>query len=420
MTEIGSYRVISKQIDAISRRKINVRNRSLGKLMSQAELQKNAALKGGRPVLYDYGNQGGTIEITPARFKQLQRATARAVKSGAGRRGWKAHMLWKRFSPSPYATPEKLIKGRGLSRPARMAKEITRNASIIGFKGNVALIGTGKSRSSRSSTPIHRPRIRFEEWDAALTLGNSGDYTEAALWVMKQGLSVDCDCEDYQYRLRYWNFKKGFSITEESAPPKITNPGDEKGSLCIHLGRTIRTILENKPTFVKRLAWEMKRQAGERHSRAKSKEKFIDEDAWLKKQSRKKQEAVRKMAGKTKKANKEIEKQLRENEKSLKTLKRQNKKALADTKKLNVQLKKMRAKDAAKTQRLRRLQERVDSQRTKERQRKQRLQAGFNKKLAKNLKMMLSLAPKNKQKITIEAFAQMNNISVKQAREMSK
>ncbi len=417
--EIGTYRVISRQIDAISQRKIDIRNQSLGKLMSQTELTKHSALKSGKAksVFYDYGSKGETIEITPAEFKRIQRATERAVKAGVGRKGWKAFMLWNRFSPSNYSSPE---TRRGIHRPARMRKEITRDAAIIGFKGNEALISVGKSRSSESSAPIHRTKIKFEEWDAALSMGNNGDYREAAIWVMKQGLSVDCDCEDYQFRLRYWNTKKGFSITKETSPPKITNPGDEKGSLCIHLGRTIRTILNQRPTFVKRLALEMKRQAGEKHSVRKRAEKFIDEDTWLKKQSRHKQKAIKKIANKTKNANKEIEKQLRKNEKSLKSLQRQNKKALSDAKKLNAKLVKMKAKDVAKTQRLRRLQEQVDSQKTKEKQRKQRLQAGFNKKLAKNLNMMLSLAPKNKRSITIEAFAQMNNISVKQAQEMAK
>ena len=164
----------------------------------------------------------------------------------------------------------------------------------------------------------------------------------------------------------------------------------------------------------------MKRQAGEKHSGLKKAEKFVDEDAWLKKQSRKKQAAIKKMAGKIKNANKEIEKQLRESKKALSASQSQAKKALSRAKKLNDQIRKMQAKDTAKTQRLRRLQERVDSQKAKEKERKQRLQTGFNKQLAKNLKMMLSLSPKNKQKITIEAFAQMNNISVKQAQEMAK
>lgn len=47
---------------------------------------------------------------------------------------------------------------------------------------------------------------------------------------------VNCNCPDFKYRLAYWASQNGFKAGQkEDRPTEITNPANNKGSLCKHI-----------------------------------------------------------------------------------------------------------------------------------------------------------------------------------------
>jgi len=54
--------------------------------------------------------------------------------------------------------------------------------------------------------------------------------------IDNKDIYVDCTCPDFIYRFSYYASKFGYKYgKQETRPPKITNPKDNKGSMCKHL-----------------------------------------------------------------------------------------------------------------------------------------------------------------------------------------
>lgn len=59
---------------------------------------------------------------------------------------------------------------------------------------------------------------------------------------------VDCSCDDWKYRFSYVASKHGYKYGKpETRPPNVTNPDDDKGSMCKHL----TMLLANKRWLVR-------------------------------------------------------------------------------------------------------------------------------------------------------------------------
>ena len=382
--KIGNLRRISKQIEQVQNFKLDIRNSDLAKLMSAKELQEGKARE------YKYGNKGGSHEVTARTFKQLQRSTTKAIKQS--NRKWTPRVLFNRMQSGPSLDS----KGNRLQpRRARMYAQIF-GASIVGFKKNVALFKVTKSQASKHPFGFHQVKVRFEAWDQAVSLPE-GTYKQKVLWLIQQPISVDCTCEDYQFRLRYWNSKKGFSITHESAPPKITNPGDEKGSLCIHTGRVVRSLLDKKPRIIQYLAKELKRHT-EGKSSTVAAEKYIDEKSWKLKEKYK--GAAKKISKIAKIAHSQTKKPKTAREKAHKN--RLRKATIKEVKRLNAKVKSLeKTKNADKRK--------INS-----------LEKSYKNTLQKNLKMVLQFAAEGNRDNALKMFAKQNNLPLTEVTQMAR
>ncbi|MCZ4061284.1 phage tail protein [Pantoea sp. LMR881] len=111
------------------------------------------------------------------------------------------------------------------------------SAAFKGMRHNVALIDV--TASQRSVHKNHRVEIRFETWDEALedAAGNDvGAQQRIAKKMVKDRVSVNCNCGRYQYWYRYIATAGNFTIAppKEYVYPKLKNPTLE-GVACKHI-----------------------------------------------------------------------------------------------------------------------------------------------------------------------------------------
>jgi hypothetical protein len=192
----------------------------------------------------------------------------------------------------------------------RRSKQEIKTGFLSQFKGNKAIILTGKTSESKWKKSNHRTVIELKQYQEYLNqTPPDGDYGVNVKAAIAGTIGVYCDCEDFQYRRNYWVSTIGAYVTSdrhikpETAFPKITHPAGQRGPLCIHLVKACKILLT--PIAIGLIKRTMKRDAASvtpGHDKPKSLtekefEKFLEDQGaekveaikneWLDKGSRK-------------------------------------------------------------------------------------------------------------------------------------
>lgn len=148
----------------------------------------------------------------------------------------------------------------GLAEKQRIhrANREIRTALLYRVKGDTLHFQV--TASPQSKRRFHQTKIRLEDWHDNMLDPRVTDYKKLVQKIISGKVSVDCDCEDLQYRHRYWlTFMGGLIKPLEKDFPKIRNPAMDAGVICKHMIKTLSAL--KTPTIINFLAKELKKQA---------------------------------------------------------------------------------------------------------------------------------------------------------------
>lgn len=174
---------------------------------------------------------GGVLrEITPQDLIAFQKniaATQHAYKKG---------ITARQVIDVASTKPKRYLNNKSDIDKAR--KEI-RHALAISFHNGVMRLATNAGPDYGAKR--HHVTIKFLSYGAAAAAGNKSP-RQMAMWLRKEPLAYDCDCERHRYTFRYITTIGGFNAGRaENGFPKFRNP-TLKGIACKHVLRVMSEI----------------------------------------------------------------------------------------------------------------------------------------------------------------------------------